>query len=218
MTTPFLKFKVTAAGLAAVVSAQAGGLQASFSHVAVGFGVASGANGVGYQPTGDETALKNEFLRVALGSGQKPSATQIAFGATLDGDPQGWINEIGLFLSNGTLWAVWSEDPAVQQSVDPATGAPVFGAPLGYKMRGIAYAFTALVTVQAFALDALQIILNGPPISLQINLYDDQISNLLAIVADRARALHDLERARRADAALIADLTRRVRALEGVTG
>ena len=207
--TPSLKFTVTDAGRAAIVTPPTG-LTAPFAFMAVGGGTVAGA---GYTPTGQETALKSEFMRVPLGAGQKLAPPQIMFAATLDGDNIGWIREIGLFLQDGTLWAIWSEDPTVVQRVDDG-GQPVYGAPLGYKTRGIPYTISALVTVQALALDALPIVVGAAPIALNVNLVERHLSNLLALVVDRTRALRDLQEARRADAAFMQQIARRLARLE----
>lgn len=212
MTRQAIKFKITDAGRDAIVDPP-GGIRAVFSHVAIGRGnVTTPPEDGGYQPVGNETALKNEFMRVALGAGVKPAADQISFAGNLDGNATGWINEVGLFLNTGVLWALWSEDPAVIQRYED--DEPVYGATLGFKTLGVPFLIQSLVTVADIDLDALDVVVNGPPINLTVNLYDAQISNLLAIVTDRARALRDLEAARRLDEARIASLVRRVAQLE----
>ncbi|WP_457798077.1 phage tail-collar fiber domain-containing protein [Methylocystis sp. S23] len=213
MTREAIKFKITAAGRAATASPPSG-LRAAFTHIAIGKGdAAKPADAAGYQPTGDETALEREFMRAPLSAGSKPAPDQIAFTGQIDGNETGWIHEIGLFLDDGTLWAVWSEDSTVIQRYDE-DNQPVYGAPLGYKALGVPFLLSAVVTVQDFDLDSIDIVVNGPPISVTVNRYDSQMLNLLAIVTDRARALHDLEAARRADEARLGDLIERNHALE----
>lgn len=207
-----LSFKTTDAGLDAIQTPPLG-LTAAFAFLAVGRGIDSGANGLGYEPTGHETHLVREFMRVPLSGGVKVSPTQMSFAATLDGPTTGWINEIGLFLQDGTLWALWSQDPTQQYGVDD-DDQPIMGAPLGFKANGIAYTISALIAVQRFSLDQLQIVVDGLPIALNVNLVEEHLSNLLALVVHRARGLRKLERARRVDEAHIADLKRRVAALE----
>ncbi len=209
-----LKFKITNAGRAAILSPPTG-LRAAFTHIAIGHGdPAKAPNAAGYQPTGAETALKTEFMRAPLGAGVKPAADQISFAGLIDGNDTGWINEIGLFLQDGTLWALWSEDPTVVQYVDEG-GNPVYGATLGYKALGVPYTLSALIVVREIPLDLIDIVVNGPPINLTVNNYDVEFFNLLAVVLDQARALRALEAARLHDARRIADLAARVDRLEG---
>ena len=130
-TTPStLKFKITKAGVAALFNSSNTGVAAEFSHVAIGDGVLAGSIRQGYQPTGDETQLAHEFARIGLGAGQKIGGNTLLFGAVFDGATSGWISEAGLFLADGTLFAVWSESPSVVQRYNDA-GEAVFGSPLG---------------------------------------------------------------------------------------
>ncbi len=208
-----IKFRITAAGRAAIPQPPAS-LHAAFSHVAVGRGdAAKPDNAAGYQPTGAETALKREFMRAALGGGVKPAPDQISFAALVDGDATGWINEIGLYLQDGTLFGLWSEDVTVVQRV--VDGENIYGAPLGYKALGVPYTLAALISVQDFSIDNLDIVVNGPPINITINRYETQISDLLALVTAIYRELRDLEAARRSDEARILSTIGRVRVLEG---
>ncbi|MDE2577964.1 MAG: hypothetical protein KGL46_04085 [Hyphomicrobiales bacterium] len=206
MSLSALSFKTTQAGLAAIQQPPTG-IVAPFAFLAVG-------SGPGYEPTGAEVALKAEFMRVPLGSGQKLTPTQMSFAATLDGANVGWIAEIGLFLQDGTLWALWSQDPAVQHGVD-VNGAPAMGAPLGYKAFGIPYTITSIIETRTFSLDALPVVVNGAPMTVNINRVEEHLSDLLALVVDRARVVRKLEAARRADEAKIYSLMRRVSKLEG---
>ncbi|MFT4098993.1 MAG: phage tail protein [Rhodoblastus sp.] len=217
MTTPAIKFKITDAGRAAIVTPPTG-IVAAFAYLAVGMGLPGNAGkGLGYQPTGHETALKAEFMRVPLGAGSKPASDQIQFAATIDGDMTGWINEIGLFLQDGTLFALWSEDPTVIQSVDEE-GHATYGAPLGYKAQGIPITIGALIVVQGFDISALPIVVNGAPITLIVNRVEAHLADLLALVIDRARALRNVETISRTAMARIVDLDRRMAAAEQKLG
>ncbi|GEP11821.1 phage tail protein [Methylobacterium gnaphalii] len=109
---------ITRAGLAACRNAQGSGLLATIAAVAIGRGVVSGSNAVGYSPTGAETALKSEITRVPLLSGSQigslAGSDPLGFRvlaevpAAATGTPPAPINEVGWFLSDGTLLCLWS--------------------------------------------------------------------------------------------------------------
>lgn len=96
-----LKPVLTRAGMRAVFNANDDGLQATISHIAFG------ANA--YAPTGDETALASERVRVPIAGGSWVGDFTIHMTALLDDGPSFWIREVGIILSDGTLLAVWSD-------------------------------------------------------------------------------------------------------------
>jgi len=212
--TPALKFKITQAGLAAILKSANNGFAASFSQLAVGSGQTGTPNGTGYTPQGTEAALKNEFMRVPLGAGQKVNDLELLFGARLDGNATGWINEIGLFLDDGTLWALWSEDPTVIQRNDPVTGAPVYGAPLGYKSANIPYVIGAMILVDAIPLDALNIVVNAPSITIE---FLDAAGVFARLIAADANAASEISLLRMEVYALQTRLDRMARTMGRVT-
>ena len=101
---------ITNAGLAAIVSSQNDGVNAKITHVALG----SNAR----EPSKAENSLVNERLRVPIAGGERVSDTQIhltalATHATLNF----WVYEIGFFLEDGTMLAVWADtDPLAYKS------------------------------------------------------------------------------------------------------
>lgn len=102
---------ITRAGLAAVIRAQNNGLQAEISHIAIGRGRASGALRVGYVPTKTQTALMAEANRVPLLSGARldPVGFRVLARVPASMLPTEYVvQEVGVFLSDGTLFAVWS--------------------------------------------------------------------------------------------------------------
>jgi hypothetical protein len=111
MSTPKVA-KITNAGLAAANSASVGGIQVAITHIALGDGAA-------YTPTGTETALVNERLRVAISGYVRLNATaHKVFGDFIAANPAAEFaaTEIGFFLADGTLFAVYS----------PGTGSIVY--------------------------------------------------------------------------------------------
>ena len=94
--TPIL----TNAGVNALYNADNDGLQAVISHIAVGTGI--------YNPNATRTALQAETQRVAISQSEKIDDYTRKLEALLDG-PQAYdIREVGVFLEDGTVLAVWS--------------------------------------------------------------------------------------------------------------
>lgn len=106
MTSPSpLKMMLTRAGMRAVFRADNEGLQARITHMA--FGDKS------YTPTGAETRLQRERVRVPVAGGSWVGDFMIHITALLDaGMPVFRIWEVGVFLEDGTLLAVWSDTDA----------------------------------------------------------------------------------------------------------
>ncbi len=124
---------ITAAGLRAVFRADSEGLQARISHIAVG--------DLAYQPNGSETALRREKQRIPIAGGQWVGDFAIHLNALLDGVSEFWIREIGIFLDDGTLLAVWS---------DPDT-------PLAYKTTGVPILLAFDLSLQALPPNAITV-------------------------------------------------------------
>ena len=103
---------ITYAGLAAVANAQGTGLQATITQVGVGRGAAD-SNGVysGYAPSQTATALVGEMIRIPILSGARRDPSGFTILALLPASAPGIypINEIGFYLSDGTLFALWSD-------------------------------------------------------------------------------------------------------------
>jgi hypothetical protein len=100
-----LNLQLTADGLAAVAAAHGMGVAAKITHVALGD--ATGA--AGYVPDGTETELVNERVRVELEAGGALGPRQVLLQGTVPaGGDQFFIREMGYFLEDGTLLAIWS--------------------------------------------------------------------------------------------------------------
>ncbi|MFP3863256.1 phage tail protein [Pseudomonas capeferrum] len=91
---------ITKAGLAAILTATKTGLSAEISHIALG--------SQAYTPSADQKTLRNEVARFPISSGQKLSSTLLHLTAVADGTTAYWVKEVGIFLKDGTLLAVWS--------------------------------------------------------------------------------------------------------------
>jgi hypothetical protein len=124
---------LTRAGMRAVFRADSEGLSATVSHIAFG--------DQAYAPTGTETALHNERVRVPIAGGNWVGDFMIHITALLDSGPSFWIRELGIFLDDGTLLAVWS---------DPTT-------PLAYKTSGVPIVTAFDLAVEQFPKTALTV-------------------------------------------------------------
>lgn len=100
-----LKPTITQAGLQAIFNAQSNGLDAKISAVALG--------DVGYTPTQDRTGLGGEKSRIAIASGSMASPTQAHMTVIEDTDKTFWVKEVGFYLEDGTLFAVYSDPDKV---------------------------------------------------------------------------------------------------------
>ena len=92
---------LTQAGIQAVFNASKTGLQAEITHIALGDS--------GYMPTDSATALQSEKQRVAVSGGEAIGHDQIHLTATASGEAKYWIKEVGFYLADGTLLAVYSD-------------------------------------------------------------------------------------------------------------
>lgn len=94
-------FRITDAGWAAWLAAEAGAASITISHVAFGDN--------GHAIDDEATALVNERARVGAAGGQSIGPQQIHLTAIEDSALDYAIREIGLFLSTGELFAQWSD-------------------------------------------------------------------------------------------------------------
>ncbi|NMZ22819.1 MULTISPECIES: phage tail protein [Pseudomonas] len=97
-TTRLVRF--TSKGLDEVLQAKNQGLKGEITHIAAGTGR--------YNPTGNETALRNERQRVAIVDYEDLGQRQLRMAALFDGDGEYEIGEFGFYLASGTLLAVYS--------------------------------------------------------------------------------------------------------------
>ncbi len=99
MTTALIPV-ITTKGLAAVFNAQNDGVAAKITHIGLGEH--------GRTPSKNELALTSERMRVPIADGQRIDDHQIHVTALADGETEFWVKEIGFFLEDGTMLAVWS--------------------------------------------------------------------------------------------------------------
>lgn len=96
-----LRPTITTAGLQAVFNATNNGLEARIA--SVGLGDAS------YTPNQNRTQLSAEKNRIPIASGKLAAPTQIHMSVIDDSDKTFWVREVGFYLEDGTLFAVYSE-------------------------------------------------------------------------------------------------------------
>lgn len=94
--------EITLAGLQAAWNADRTGIAAEITHIGLG--------DAGYVPSKGQTALQSEQNRIPVAGGELAGPTQIHLTAIEDGDSAYWVREVGFFLADGTLFAVWSSD------------------------------------------------------------------------------------------------------------
>ena len=94
---------ITSAGRQASFQADVQGLKVNIKYIAIGDGR--------YEPNKSMVALKSEKLRVPIQSSEIDKTNyQITLNSIFkDEKEEFWITEIGFFLENGTLFAIWSD-------------------------------------------------------------------------------------------------------------
>lgn len=144
--------KITRAGMRALFNAESNGLKLDLSHIAVGRGISADNASRGYVPTGAETELEREFSRAAIGGGDYLGDFEIMVEALMDDATAGWVHEVGVFTSDGTLFAVWSEE----------------NNPLAYKTSGVPIAIGLTLAMQEVPPDSINILVGAPNINITV--------------------------------------------------
>ena len=113
--TSYITPTITDAGLNAILSASKQGLQGDITHIALGDG-----GGDGYEPDPGADELRNERIRVPVGGGERTGPATITLQALVEASPAFWVREVGFVLSDGTLFAVWSDEdtPLLYKTAD----------------------------------------------------------------------------------------------------
>lgn len=140
---------ITNRGLAAAIDADELGIQARVSHIA--FGDAGGSSGR-YSPSVAQNALVRERVRIPVGGGDVVGPTEISLQALLDTGPTFNINEVGFFLNDGTLLAIWA---------DPETS-------LATKTAGVPLAVAYNLALAGIPPGSITLNISGPSVNLTI--------------------------------------------------
>ena len=91
---------ITQAGLNASVGFDGKAVKIDVAYIGIG--------DHGYSPKRTHTALSNERLRLPIADALKTSPTQWQVAALFDTGPEFPVREVGAYLSDGTLLALWS--------------------------------------------------------------------------------------------------------------
>lgn len=161
--------KFTAAGLGAVAAADARGLRARITEIAIGRGVAAGGGAfTGYTPLRSQTALVAEFMRAPISQVDDIADNEVLLSAVFEAapsGPEGFIYEVGFFLDTGQLLCVWSEPG---------------NRPLTYRSFDAALSIALSLVIEEIPRDALQFVISGP--SLTIINVGPMINHAMAIL------------------------------------
>ncbi len=185
---------ITKAGLAAIWNATSTGLSAEISHIGLG--------SAGYTPSADQKTLRTQVVKYPISGGQKLSSTLIHLTAVADDSAAFWVREVGFFLSDGTLLAVWSHPTEA----------------LTYKSAN-----TELLLAYDLSLEALpanSVTINSTSAGLNLTLAEPLAAQATAMIAEQLRNLQQgdrlavQERLQTAAGNQIADLMQRMSAAE----
>lgn len=185
---------ITKAGLAAILTATKTGLAAEIGYIALG--------SQAYTPSAEQKTLRNEVARFPISSGEKLSSTLLHLTAVADGTTAYWVREVGIFLTDGTLLAVWSH----------LTEA------LAYKAANIDLLLAYDLSLAALPADSvtitstaagLNLTLAGPLAAISTALIAEQVRSM-----EKGERLDSLERLARIAGEQIAGLLVRVEAAE----
>jgi len=142
---------ITDAGLQAAFNASSTGIAAEITHIALG--------DIGYAPLSNRTALANERMRLPVADGSPVTATQIHLTGLAAGAIEFWVKEVGFYLADGTLFAVWS---------DPAQA-------LAYKAAGVDLLLAFDLSITAIPAGSITVQGTGQNLSLY---YAEELSNM----------------------------------------
>lgn len=185
---------ITKAGLAAILTATKTGLSAEISHIALG--------SQAYTPSAEQKTLRNEVARFPISSGEKLSSTLLHLTAVADGATAYWVKEVGIFLKDGTLLAVWSH--LTEALAYKAANIDLL---LAYDLSLAALPADSVTIVSSAA--GLNLTLAGPLAALSTALIAEQVRGM-----EKGDRLDGLERLARIAGEQIGGLLVRVEAAE----
>ncbi|MFG0552141.1 phage tail protein [Pseudomonas sp. yb_9] len=180
MTTP-LQPVITTAGLAAIWRADNTGVAAQITHIGLGT--------TAYTPAKTQTALRTRKGLYPISDGQRLSSTLLHLTAIADDNLEYWVREVGFYLADGTLLAVWS-DPAVS---------------LAYKSPNAQLLLAYDLSLSALPADSVTI--NSTGAGLNLTLAEPMAAMAAALVSEQLRSLQQQDQ--------LADLARLQRIATG---
>lgn len=156
-----LKPLITKAGLAAIWNATSTGVQAEIAYIGLG--------SQGYTPTVDQKALRAQVVKYPISGGEKLSSSLIHITALADDDKAFWVREVGIYLADGTLFAVWSS---------PDT-------PLTYKSAGTELLMAYDLSLEALPADSVTIVSTAA--GLNLTMAEPLAAQATALLAEMLR-------------------------------
>lgn len=163
-----LKPLITKAGLAAIWNATSTGLQAEIAYIGLG--------SQGYTPTVDQKTLRAQVVKYPIAGGEKLSSSLIHLTALADDDKAFWVREIGIYLADGTLFAVWSS---------PDT-------PLTYKAAGTEILMAYDLSLEALPADSVTIVSTAA--GLNLTLAGPLVAMATALISSQLRDVQQQDR------------------------
>lgn len=162
MTTP-LQPVITTAGLAAIWRADNTGVAAEITHIGLGTSA--------YTPVKSQTALKARKGLYPVSDGERLSETLLHLTAVADDTLEYWVREVGFYLSDGTLLAVWSDPTAA----------------LAYKSTAAQLLLAYDLSLSALPADSVTINSTGAGLNLTLAAPLASLAN--ALIAEQLRGL-----------------------------
>ncbi|MFG0917916.1 phage tail protein [Pseudomonas sp. CJQ_11] len=156
-----LKPLITKAGLAAIWNATSTGFQAEIAYIGLG--------SQGYTPTVDQKALRGQVGKYPVAGGEQLSSSLIHLTTLVDDEKAFWVREVGFFLSDGTLFAVWSST----------------GDPLTYKPAGGNILLAYDLSLEALPAESVTIVANTA--GLNLTLAEPLAAQATALLAEMLR-------------------------------
>lgn len=163
-----LKPLITKAGLAAIWNATSTGVQAEIAYIGLG--------SQGYTPTVDQKTLRAQVVKYPISGGEKLSSSLIHLTALADDDKAFWVREVGIYLADGTLFAVWSS---------PDT-------PLTYKAAGTELLMAYDLSLEALPADSVTIVSTAAGLNLTVA--GPLAAQAAALIAEQMRSLQQQDR------------------------
>ncbi|WP_232961720.1 phage tail protein [Pseudomonas juntendi] len=154
---------ITKVGLAAIWNATSTGVQAEIAYIGLG--------SQGYTPNADQKALRAQVVKYPISGGEKLSSSLIHLTALADDDKAFWVREVGIYLADGTLFAVWS-------STDT---------PLTYKAAGTELLMAYDLSLEALPADSVTIVSTAT--GLNLTLAAPLAAQASALLADMMRGV-----------------------------
>lgn len=167
MSTP-LQPVITTAGLAAIWRADNKGIAAEITHIGLGT--------TGYAPNKTQTALRTRKGLYPISDGQKLSSTLLHLTAVADDELEYWVREVGFYLADGTLLAVWSDPSAA----------------LAYKSAAAQLLLAYDLSLSALPADSVTITSTGA--GLNLSLAEPLAAQAKAMIAEQLRNLQQQDR------------------------